>query len=147
MPRKTFLLAAVLLHELLFLPAATGQTKTLLPSSQFHSIRDESSGERPLVDFRNIVTRFAGFTPSKGGDGVAEYIVGRLRGYGLDEVETESFSSDGKTFSWSFLGEPAWDGKWECSRWLSLNSNGWRTLVSNAWFSAATARTPMSRLN
>jgi len=89
---------------------ATAQTHTLLPDALFHAIRDESSGELPLVDFENIVTRFSGFTPSRGGDETADYIASRLRSYGLD-TSVESFPSDGRTYYWTFLGEPAWEGE------------------------------------
>jgi hypothetical protein len=92
------------------LPVAC-QIRTLLPTPVFQAIRDESTGEQPRVDFENIVTRFSGFTPSKGGDGVAEYIAARLRGYGVADVNVEGFPSDGKKFYWGFLGEPAWEGE------------------------------------
>jgi aminopeptidase YwaD len=89
---------------------AVAQSHTLLPETLFHAIRDESSGERPLVDFQNIVTRFSGFTPSRGGDGTADYIASRLRSYGLD-TNVESFPSDGRQYYWAFLGEPSWEGE------------------------------------
>src|SRR5438309_8966898 len=52
---------------------------SLLSAKYFDSIRDEASGELPLVDFRNIVNRYTGFAPSRGGDQIAEYIAGRVR--------------------------------------------------------------------
>lgn len=83
----------------------------LFPAAWFTAIRDESSGELPLVDFQNIVTRFSGFAPSKGGDEIAEYLAGRMREYALDEVAIEGFPADGKSFVWAFITEPAWDGE------------------------------------
>ena len=90
---------------------AFAQQDTLLPTSIFHAIRDESSGEEPLIDFRNIVTNYTGFTPSRGEDDVAEYIAGRLRANGLTDVKIEGFPSDGSKYYWAFLGEPAWEGE------------------------------------
>src|SRR5208282_505825 len=92
-------------------PIVLAQTNTLLPTPISHAIRDASSGEEPLIDFNNIVTRFTGFTPSKGEDDVAEYIAGRLRGNHLTDVKVEGFPADGKKFYWAFVGEPAWEGE------------------------------------
>src|SRR4029453_16316875 len=57
------------------------QTTPLLPDAYFRAIRDESSGERPVIDFRTIESRYTGFTPSRGGDQIAEYLAGRMREY------------------------------------------------------------------
>lgn len=90
---------------------ARAQSSALFATEYFHAIRGEASGELPMVDFRQIVTRFSGFSPSKGGDEMAEYIAGRLRDHGLEEVRIEGYPSDGKTFFWTFLGEPAWEAE------------------------------------
>ena len=90
---------------------SSGDSVSLLPAKYFDAIRDEASGELPLVDFRNIVNRFTGFAPSRGGDQIAEYIAGRLRDYGLSDVNVEGFPADGKKFYWAFLGEPAWEAE------------------------------------
>ena len=87
------------------------QSVSLLSAKYFDAIRGEASGELPLVDFRNIVNRFTGFTPSKGGDQIAEYIAGRLREYGLADVNVEGFPADGKRYYWAFLGEPSWQAE------------------------------------
>jgi len=92
-------------------PVVLAQTNTLLPTPIFHAIRDASSGEEPLIDFRNIVTRYTGFTRSKGEDDIAEYIAGRLRDNNLADVKIEGFPADGKKFYWAFVGEPAWEGE------------------------------------
>jgi aminopeptidase YwaD len=85
------------------------QTTPLLPDAYFRAIRDESSGERPVIDFRTIESRYTGFTPSRGGDQIAEYLAGRMREYGLSDVAIEGFPADGKMFFWTFLTEPAWE--------------------------------------
>lgn len=90
---------------------ARAQTSRLFPTEWFHAIRAEASGERPLADFRNIITRYSGFTPSKGGDDMARYISARLEEIGLEDVGIESYPSDGKSFFWAFLGEPAWEAE------------------------------------
>ncbi|MGE0359278.1 MAG: M28 family peptidase [Vicinamibacterales bacterium] len=87
------------------------QYSPLLPSEVFVAIRGEASGERPLVDFNTIVTRFSGFAPSKGGDQIADYIAGRMRTAGLDEVAIEGFPADGRQFVWAFLTEPSWEAE------------------------------------
>jgi len=87
------------------------QVSSIFSSADFRAIRSEASGELPLVDFQQIVTRFSGFSPSTGGDMVAEYIAGRLRDNGLQDVVVEGYPSDGKTFFWTFLGEPAWEAQ------------------------------------
>ena len=86
------------------------QVSSIFPTPYFHAIRAEASGELPMVDFQQIVTRFSGFTPSAGGYAVAEYLAARLRDTGLRDVAIEGYPSDGKTFFWTFLGEPAWEG-------------------------------------
>ena len=90
---------------------ADAQMSSLFAKAWFEAIRAEASGELPLVDFRQIVTRFSGFSPSKGGDQMAEYIAGRLRENGLESVTIEGFPADGSTFFWAFLTEPAWEGE------------------------------------
>jgi hypothetical protein len=89
--------------------ATDAQVSSIFPTAYFHAIRAEASGELPMVDFQQIVTRFSGFTPSRGGDAVAEYLASRLRDTGLRDVTVEGYPSDGKTFFWTFLGEPAWE--------------------------------------
>ena len=87
------------------------QVSAIFPTNYFHLIRGEASGERPLADFRQIVARFSGFSPSKGGDEMSEYIAERLRANGLEQVGIEGYPADGKTFFWTFLGEPAWEAE------------------------------------
>jgi aminopeptidase YwaD len=99
------------LVSILVAAGSRAQTSPLFPTAWFHAIRDEASGERPLSDFRNIVTRFSGFAPSKGGDETALYIAARMREYGLSDVDIEGYPSDGKTFFWAFLGEPSWEAE------------------------------------
>jgi hypothetical protein len=91
--------------------SAAGQTTPLLDRRHFQAIRHESSGELPLVTFREIETRFTGFTPSRGGDRMAEYLAGRMRDYGLADVGVEGFPADGRRYFWTFLTEPAWDAE------------------------------------
>lgn len=90
---------------------AEAQTSPLFSTEWFHAIRDEASGERPLVDFENIITRFSGFSPSRGGDEIALYLEARMREIGLSDIDVEGFPSDGRTFFWAFLGEPAWEAE------------------------------------
>ncbi|MCA1563781.1 MAG: hypothetical protein LC804_27225, partial [Acidobacteria bacterium] len=87
------------------------QSSPLLPTAIFHAIRGEASGERPLADFNTIVTRYSGFAPSDGGDGIAGYLADRLRASGLDEVAIEGFPADGRRYVWAFLTEPAWEAE------------------------------------
>jgi aminopeptidase YwaD len=89
----------------------SSQSTSLFPPAWYEAIRDEASGELPLVDFRNIANRFTGFAPSKGGDQIADYIAGRVREYGLSDVGVEGFPADGNTWYWAFLGEPAWEAE------------------------------------
>lgn len=88
-----------------------GQTTPLLRTEWFHAIRDESSGERPFVDFDQIMSRFSGFMPSKGSDDTAEYLAQRFREYGLSDVKIEGFPADGLTYFWAFITEPYWEGE------------------------------------
>jgi len=110
MNRLLVILTSIVLAMLVSTQSGS-QTTTLISSAAFEAIRNEASGELPLVDFRNISTRFTGFTPSKGGDQIAEYIAGRARENGLSDVRVEGFPSDGSTWYWAFLGEPAWDAE------------------------------------
>jgi aminopeptidase YwaD len=90
---------------------AHAQTGTLLADGFFQAIRAESSGERPLKHFHEIHDQFSGFSPSKGGDQIAEFLAARAREFGLSDVTVEGFPADGKTFFWAFLTEPAWEGE------------------------------------
>jgi len=103
----------VLITALLMAPSsrARAQTRTLLADDYFQAIRAESSGERPLKHFQTIHDQFSGFSPSTGGDQIAEYLAGRARELGLSDVTVEAFPADGKTFFWTFLTEPAWEGE------------------------------------
>ena len=87
------------------------QDSVLLPSRTFQVLREEISGERPLADFKTIISRYSGFAPSKGGDDTAEYIAERLRAAGLSEVTVEGFPADGRSYVWAFLTEPAWEAE------------------------------------
>jgi hypothetical protein len=89
----------------------SAQTSPLLPADQMRAIRDESSGERALSHFRHIVAHYSGFSPSRGGDQVAEYLAQRARDNGLSSVAIEGFPADGKRYFWTFLTEPAWEGE------------------------------------
>ena len=107
---RTFVLSLCIVAAALAVGSAV-ESVSLLPAKQFDAIRNEASGELPLVDFRNIVNRFTGFAPSRGGDQIAEYIAGRLREYRLTDVTIEGFPADGKRFYWAFLGEPSWEAE------------------------------------
>ena len=93
------------------LAPVSAQPRSLLADAYYQAIRDESSGERPLVDFGIIETEFSGFSPSRGGDRIAEYLATRSRQHGLSDVKVEGFPADGRTFFWTFLTEPSWDGE------------------------------------
>jgi hypothetical protein len=108
-PRNHFLVVPVALTLCGLAQQAATQTSVLLPDRHFHAIRDESSGELPLVDFHAIETRFTGFSPSQGGEQIAEYLAARMREYGLSDVRIEGFPADGTRFFWTFLTEPAWE--------------------------------------
>jgi hypothetical protein len=90
---------------------ASAQTTPLLPADQMRAIREESSGERALAHFRYIVGHYSGFTPSRGGDQIAEYLAEQARDHGLSSVAVEGFPADGKRFFWTFLTEPAWEAE------------------------------------
>jgi aminopeptidase YwaD len=103
---RVFLAIAILFCQ------ATGvaaQITPLFSQKLFHELGAEASGEFPRRDVEEMVRRFSGFTPSKGGDDMAAFLAQRLTRAGFDDVVTESFPSDGKTFVGAFLGEPAWD--------------------------------------
>ena len=108
-PRRAFVAGLAAAAFIAAASAARAQLSSIFPAGYFRAIRGEATGELPLMDFQQIVTRFSGFSPSKGGDQLAEYVAGRLRENGLDQVRVEGFPSDGKTFFWTFLGEPAWE--------------------------------------
>lgn len=108
MPVAARLLALVCLVPI---RGAEAQVTPLLRADYIQAIRRESSGELPLAHFRHIVANYSGFTPSPGGDRIAEYIAERLRQYGLAEVGVEGFPGDGKRYFWTFLTEPSWEGE------------------------------------
>jgi aminopeptidase YwaD len=87
------------------------QVSPLFPTAWFQAIRGEATGEIPAAVFRHIVTHYSGFAPSKGGDEIADYIAGRMREFGLDQVAVEGFPADGKAFFWAFKTEPAWEAE------------------------------------
>lgn len=109
--KRVLVILTTLLLATLASTRSDSQNTSLFPPASYQAIRDEASGELPLVDFRNISNRFTGFTPSRGGDQIAEYIAARVRDYGLSDVSVEGFPADGNTWYWAFLGEPAWDAE------------------------------------
>ena len=91
--------------------SATAQTTPYLRPDYLRAIRQESSGELALTHFRHIVSHYSGFTPSRGGDQIAEYLAGQARTNGLSDVAIEGFPADGRRFFWTFLTEPGWEGE------------------------------------
>jgi len=91
--------------------AAGAQTTPYLRTEYLRAIRQESSGELALTHFRHIVGRYSGFSPSRGGDQIAEYLADQARAHGLSEVTVEGFPADGHRFFWTFLTEPAWEAE------------------------------------
>lgn len=91
--------------------SATAQTTPLIRPEYLRAIRQEASGELALTHFRHIVGHYSGFTPSRGGDQIAEYLAEQARANGLADVAVEGFPADGRRFFWTFLTEPGWEGE------------------------------------
>ena len=87
-----------------------GAGSLLQSASHYRSIRDQASGELPLLDFKHLVA-FSGFVPSAGADEVANYLATKARALGLANVSTERFSSNGALYCWAFRHEPYWEGQ------------------------------------
>lgn len=90
---------------------SVAQTSPWLSRDAIRRIGEEVSGERALSHFLQIVTHYGGFTPSLGGDQIADYLAGRARAHGLSEVSVEGFPADGRRYVWTFLTEPSWDAE------------------------------------
>lgn len=104
---------AVFLFSILI---ARSLAQELLSQDAYRLIKENSSGELPFADFRNIV-QFSGYAPSPGSDQVAEYLAGRATAMGMKNVQIEKYPADGKSYSWAFRTEPLWEGR-EAELWV-----------------------------
>ncbi len=96
----SLLLAACLLSQ-------TPKT-SLLPDSQLAAITSEASGSL-AKDTIIALGRFHRVHASPGFHEAAEYIAGKAREYGLEDVHIESFAADGKTTYNTFRSYLGWE--------------------------------------
>ena len=89
--------------------SASRLDSTLLAQSHYSLIRDQASGELPLIDFDRLIA-FSGFAPSAGADGIANYLVTRAREIGLTNVTVERLPSTIAPYCSAFRHEPYWEG-------------------------------------
>src|SRR5712692_4044768 len=81
---------------------------SLLPDSQLAAITSEASGSL-AKDTIVALGRFHRVHASPGFHEAAEYIAGKAREYGLEDVHIESFPADGKTTYNTFRSYLGWE--------------------------------------
>ncbi|MFV1981581.1 MAG: hypothetical protein ACC655_10540 [Rhodothermia bacterium] len=106
---KRFLVEAAI-AALLSAPDINAQSTLLLDDDIYQALIDETSGETALSYFDDLV-EFSGWSPSLGADQTADYLVGKARSFGLQDVEILRFPSDGEQFFWAFRTEPWWEAE------------------------------------
>jgi len=79
----------------------------LVPAPVFDAIVAEYSGERALDNVRGI-TQFHRIQASPGFTQAREWVVERLKSYGITDVGVEKFPSDGRTRYSTHVGPMAW---------------------------------------
>ena len=79
----------------------------VVPQPLFNEIAAEYSGERALENVRGI-TQFHRIQASPGFSQAREWVVERLKSYGITELEVERFPSDGRTRYSTHIGPMAW---------------------------------------
>jgi hypothetical protein len=79
----------------------------IVPQSMFQAIAGEYSGEHAFENIRNI-TRFHRIQASPGFSQALEWVVERLKSYGITDVEVEKFPSDGRTRYSTHVGPMSW---------------------------------------
>ena len=79
----------------------------LVPQPVFEAIAGDYSGERALDNVRGI-TQFHRIQASPGFTQAREWVVERLKSYGITDVEVEKFPSDGRTRYSTHVGPMAW---------------------------------------
>ena len=95
---------------LLFAATAAAQqppSKYVVSPALFDAISAEYSGERALENVRGI-TQFHRVQASPGFTQGREWVVERLKGHGITDVEVERFPSDGRTRYSTHVGPMAW---------------------------------------
>jgi len=83
------------------------QSAYVVPKPLFDEIAAEYSGERALESVRGI-TQFHRIQASPGFSQAREWVVERLKRYGITELEVERFPSDGCTRYSTHIGPMAW---------------------------------------
>ena len=79
----------------------------VVPQPLFNEVATEYSGERALENVRGI-TQFHRIQASPGFSQAREWVVERLKSYGITDVEVEKFPSDGRTRYSTHIGPMAW---------------------------------------
>jgi hypothetical protein len=79
----------------------------IVPQPMFQAIAGEYSGEHAFENIRNI-TRFHRVQASPGFSQAREWVVERLKSYGITDVEVEKFPSDGRTRYSTHVGPMSW---------------------------------------
>ena len=101
------------------------QEPPLLPEPVVAALAQEISGE---IARRNLqeITRHHRMRASRGFHAAAEHIAGRLRAYGLDDVEILRFPADGETMFGTQKSRPAWDAEFAELWELEETADGWQ---------------------
>ncbi len=79
----------------------------LVKKELFNAVAGEYSGEAALENVKGI-TRFHRVQASPGYDQAAQWVMERLRAYGIQDIELEKFPSDGKTLYQTYRSPLAW---------------------------------------
>jgi hypothetical protein len=80
---------------LLFCVTFALSQEPFLPSQQWIKLRDEASGAAPYENLR-FLTRLHRVPATSEFDQAAQFVLERVREYGLSEVQSEQFAVDGK---------------------------------------------------
>jgi aminopeptidase YwaD len=108
---------------------------SLLPDSAISALAGELSGETAKRNLEFIATQHRS-RGSRGWHAAAEYIVERLRAYGLKDARIESFPADGKRFYGTQRSRMPWDAEFAELWELRRRGSGWERSVRLASWDA-----------
>jgi hypothetical protein len=100
--------ACIAATALLWAACAAAAPATLIDDAVVEAMASELSGSTALRNLA-VISGSHRMRASRGFDDAAQFVAGRLRDYGLEDVEVLQFAADGETMFGTQKSRPAWD--------------------------------------
>jgi len=101
-------IAATALTALLSTEGAVAAPATLIDDAAVEALVSELSGDTARRNL-DVISGSHRMRASRGYEEAAQFVAGRLRDYGLEDVEVLQFAADGRTMFGTQRSRPAWD--------------------------------------